>query len=239
MADRKIPKSINPCPIKSASIELRFNSSLKDESIRQILFTTLKDKITNVGHVAHRSNNEPNAIEFTNRVNLICDSMVVGYAKSSLLFETIQDYPLWDDFIRFVSESLLKLSDSFKIERLTRVGLRYINFFDHSQKLEDIVDFKYTIGENELKFTNYLFKSEQIVSGKKVVITLTDNATFQKDSIIEKGSVLDIDIAALGDLPVRFDDSLLRIIEDAHKVENQMFFNILTDAYYASLKKEF
>lgn len=239
MADRKIPKSIKPCPIKSASIEIRFNSSLKDDSIRQILFTTLKEKITTVGHVAHRSSNEPNAIEFTNRVNLICDSIVVGYAKNSLLFETVNDYPLWDDFIRFVSESILKLSDNLKIERLTRVGLRYINFFDQSQKLENIVNFRYTNGATEQNFTNYLLKSEHMVLGKKVVITLTDNATFQKDELIEKGSVLDIDIAAVGDLPSQFDESLVKIIEEAHKVENQMFFNILTDAYYASLTKEF
>jgi uncharacterized protein (TIGR04255 family) len=239
MAERKIPKSITPCPIKSASIEFRFNSSLKDENIRQILFTTLRENITNIGNVAHRSSNESNAIEFTSRINLFCDSIVVGYAKNSLLFETVHDYPLWDDFYRFVSESLIKLSDSFKIERLTRVGLRYINFFDHSQKLEDIVNFRHTIGDTEQKFTNYLLKSEQVVSGKKVVITLTDNATFQKEELIEKGSVLDIDIVAVGDLPSRFDDSLLKIIQEAHKVENQIFFNMLTEAYYASLTKEF
>ncbi len=164
MTTRKIPKSIKPCPIKSASLELRFESNLKDELIRLTLYKVLKQKITNIGQVSSRSNSEPNAIEIRNRMNLICDSIAVGYSKNSLLFETVGDYPQWQDFYGFISDSLVELSSDLKIEKLTRLGIRYINFFDQANKLEEIVNFKYTLGHKEQKISNYLLLLQQMLN---------------------------------------------------------------------------
>lgn len=239
MADRKIPKSIKPCPIKSAGLEIRFLTNQSKEEIHQKLFSLLQGEVTDIRPVSIQRNREINSLEIENRVSFVCGDISVGFGSNSLLFESVGEYPGWDTFFKFVKMVLDGLNESLNIKEISRLGLRYINFFDSTKNLNSIAEFELKIPSLGTNLSKYLCKSELTTDNGSVIISLAEEIKFQLNNSIETGSVVDIDVVTNSGMSQIFDNLLIEQIAKMHELESQIFFNILTDEFYNSLDKVF
>lgn len=240
MAERKIPKTITPCPIKSVSLEIRFQSELNNDAIQKILFSIVREKITEIKHVSSvEAPGISTNLNIINRVSLICDGPSVSYAQKSILFESVDEYIGWDAFHAFVEFVLTRLEGKLLIKKIDRLGLRYINFFKKDQSLKNIAAFDFNLTHIEANFTKYQMRTEFQLPAGTIVINLAEGITLHHRETVEKGCVLDIDVSTIKNLPNSFNSDLFRAIKELHLAEGKVFFELLTDDFYNSLKKEY
>lgn len=143
-------------------------------------------------------------------------------------------YMGWEKFSNYVSQ-ILDCMDSTKLVKvISRIGVRYISFFEKVNIFEQL---KLTIhregtpiyGE-KTTFTT-LIKEEkftQLLSLNNTVMLTSPNLPQGK-----RGSTFDIDTFIMTELPSF--EGVNQIIKDGHSLEKRLFFSLLKDNFLQSL----
>jgi uncharacterized protein (TIGR04255 family) len=120
----------------------------------------------------------------------------------------------------------------------SKLALRYLNFFQN-ENFKDIINIQAKISDVDYKKTedfNIGFISK-VPDGKHRVNIATDaEYTFLKDTIKQKGQLIDIE--GFNEFPLT-SDKWMDILENLHSSIDVLFFSTLTDAYVKSLKVEY
>lgn len=118
------------------------------------------------------------------------------------------------------------------IDKVTRFGIRYLDFFEsdifEKLKLRILLDEKQVISDSIL--FRVVFERDKFRSA----LQLSNDATMHDHEIIRKGSLLDLDtyLAASNDT---FFEHMTAILSDAHLVEKELFFSLLHPEFLESL----
>ncbi len=238
MADRKIPKSIKPCPIVSAIVEIRFESSMPFTDMQRIVFGQLKDKIDDVIPVSIPPDFPEHEIENMIRILYISNQFSVGLGYKSLLFETRDEYPLWKNFFPFIHECIKLISEKLSISEIKRISTRYINIFDTTMEFNDIFDITVDLKLNSLSRRSIKVNSEFQIDDKIIILNLSDRSAIQTPKKLFSGYLLDIDVIQLSNLPRSFGEDLLQSIEAIHSLEKDVFFDLLKRKYVNLVKSD-
>lgn len=134
MLDR-IPKSISPCPIKQSIVEIRFKTSFPADTISGIVHQSFSKEFPDrkalpVAEVPRQIILEnPNLLEKPHyKYTQEPYTLQVGPKVFSL--SVTDSYIGWKQFYKKIEscfETFFRLNIS---EKITRVGIRYVNFFD-------------------------------------------------------------------------------------------------------------
>jgi len=246
---KKLPKSINPTPIVSASIEIRFNINCPYDAVFGMLYSVLSNEyekyeelpIVNIPEQIRVQDNllETPHYRFYNDDSpfslLIAPKLFVYvYSKQSLNDDT-NDYPGWSEFIY---KELIKLYESiFKIgfiQDVYKLGIRYndffkdINIFDHTTfNLVDI--------NNKRKDTISTQITQTIQIDNTINnISISNNALFQDKFGRYKGSVIDIDTFMIN-FDKKFKNNYKEYLQKCHMVNKELFYKNLKDEFVDSL----
>src|SRR5438552_10507658 len=140
------PKEISPSPLVSSAIEVRFVSDLKDNELVNFFYKKYSGNLPNLQGKPfplpfELRDANPQFKYWTDYV-LSNENYTFGFGKTSLVFEYLNEYPLWNNYFRFISDSLAAIFNSDKILKIERVGVRYTNLFQTETRFEDFLDSK-------------------------------------------------------------------------------------------------
>lgn len=135
-------------------------------------------------------------------------------------------YPGWDNLSSELNKVYAIVKDSNVVKQPTRLGLRYINFFEGINIFsKGTLDFK--ISTTSLENTKMNFRAETNHKGNSVTLMISNDAIAKE----KKGSAIDIDIACT---PESMD--LAKHFNAAHDIEKYFFFNIVKGTILDTLR---
>jgi uncharacterized protein (TIGR04255 family) len=232
---KKIPLSINPCPIVEAIFEIRFESSFPGDAVFGIIYNQFKDEFHNVENLpalqlpAAIREHDPN-LKYTPHYKIKSDNFIIQIGPNVFSLINIKEYCGWRSFLAKICETYKKLLDLEIIQSTVRTALRYVNV------VEDINIFEHTnldihinndhLGGNKINFTVEI-PYEQGMS----CLRLINSAEVIFETKVIKGSIIDIDTYVNLAEFANFKEA----IECAHKTEKNLFFRLLNEEFLSSL----
>jgi uncharacterized protein (TIGR04255 family) len=237
----KIPKRITPCPIVEAIVEIRFETSFPSDAIFGILYTKLSEKYKNyeklpILQMPEFIRLQDPELKYQPYYKLLDDNFWVQIGSNVISISNVETYAGWDTFSQRVKEVIRYLSDSKIVTKITRFGIRYIDFF----KLDifEKINLKITLNENLFLAERISFQSSIIKDNSLINLQISNNVNVSMNGIDSMGSIIDID-TYVNDLGLNFLNQENDILEISHQKEKELFFEILDEKFLESLSPEY
>lgn len=233
------PIEINPCPIIDAILELRFsNNNIPKSAIVGMVYNVIKSDFPKMENLPifdipeHVRNADPN-LKFKPLHLLKNDKYVVQLGSDVIVFGCSPQYVGWNIYSSFIYNYVEELIKLKLFNSITRIGLRYINFFD-------------TNIFNNIN-TDVFYNGQPLKNSHKTIFTVFENHPYQNNLTISnsgkyknsKGSIIDIDSSIIGSMIQTNAESIKNIIEQLHKNEKELFFNQLKKEFLQSLNPKY
>jgi uncharacterized protein (TIGR04255 family) len=234
-----IIKSISPDPVISAVVELRFESDVPKEAVYGVMYNALNKlcpESTALPIMQFPEAVRAKAPELRwkpwyqlsgNGLDLQIGPEVIG-----MNCDCSTGYMGWSKFSKHVSHILSCIETTNLVKNITRIGIRYISFFEQVNIFEKL---KLTIHregkffcDDQTIFTTLLREGQFIQK-----IQLNNDVELTTPVHHKKGSTFDIDTFQMTK-NLSF-EKVHQIIEDGHAHEKKLFFSLLTDDFLNSL----
>ncbi len=227
-----LPKKISPDPLLSSTVEVRFTTDLsREETLARLHPKFIKEfpKLRERG-LSVEKNNRPE-LEYIAEYILSGEEYHLFLDNNVIAFENINEYRLWDNYFPMIKEKLQILSDNIPIKSIQRVALRYVSFFDITEKLSKVLKFEFDIPVEGYELEDELFRTQLFKDNIKLLLHLVRNAEINHNNLVKRGTVIDIDVSQSELLPNSIDNALFDIINKLHSEEKTFFFSLLQENF--------
>jgi len=236
-----IPKKITPCPLIDCAIEFRFKSSIEPGAVFGIVYNAFKNDYPNIKkmpilNLPEQLRSVDPSLIYQPWYRLWNGGFVLATGPRELMLGRAGEYPGWTVFSGKLNHAVNTLEKLGIVDRIERVGIRYINFFDFDIfdriKLTLAIDNKSITGNETLVRVN--IPGEHFMSRLHV----TNRASVNIEGVSKTGSVIDIDTH----LDVGLDDffqNSASVIKEGHNEEKKVFFELLKDDFLETLAPEY
>lgn len=236
----KLPLKITPCPLIDAIVEFRFLPKVDPNAIFGIIYNSLRDKYNRVEKLSiielPESIRETDpGLQFKPYYRLFNKNIVVQVGPRVL---TVSSYPVyvgWETLLKEIKYVFGKLKVLDIVDVPNRIGLRYINFFEHNilEKINlEIIHIKKKIESNPISL-----RVEFKQNSTNQTLQISNSAKYNFDGV-RLGSTIDVDVyrdSEISDFLNDMDSSL----EMIHNQEKKLFFSLLKNDYLKTLKPEY
>lgn len=235
------PKKIEPCPIVEAIIEIRFSSMLPSEAVFGIIFGAINkdfEKTTNLPILqlpeAVRSQDPALKYHAYNSFTNDDNSLKVNVGPKVITFINSETYLGWGEFFSKIKNILTKIIKTNVIQKVERIGIRYINFF--SQKILKSLNLSIKVDNEELKDEPTTLRTEFTKDNFVRVIQVVNQAPVNIRNTTKIGSLVDIDCiyTNTSTIPLAINE-FSNIINKGHQVEKETFYNLLKPEFIKTL----
>lgn len=232
-------KSISPDPVVSAVVELRFESALPKPAIYGVLYSALREgygtqtplPIVQLPEVVRL--NDPN---FRHKpwYQLSGNGLLVQIGPDVLAIncDCSENYIGWANFWPLIQDILTRVEKTDVVTQITRVGIRYISFFEGLNVFDKL---KLTIEREGKSFVSEATTFVTLVQDASFTMRLAvkNDAQLNSPSASKKGSTVDIDTFKMESY-TSF-EGIDSLIQDGHRLEKQLFFSLLRNEFLESL----
>lgn len=231
-----LPISINPNPLISSTIEIRFSARLNNEEVLPLFYPLLINSLSNFkeGNFQRETKKDKNKnIEFVRGYVFSNEDFQLSIGKNFIAFQNIPEYKLWSNYFPFVKRHIELISKLDIVESIERVGVRYVSILDGVNNSKDAINTRFDIGgigDYETIRKNFgisLIKNNNV----SIQVNITEGASYTSKDKTIKGLYVDIDASQHEDLPNSLNAKLIQIIEKLHYEEKFIFFNLLREDY--------
>ena len=237
MPFRKLPKKIDPCPIIDAIIELQLESSVPSEAFFGLLYNRFgkdfpqltKLPILQLPDVIRES--DPSLLSKPHH-KLSNDRLALQIGPRVLSISSHPKYVGWSDFSRTVYKILDDVNNLKVIKRFTRLGIRYLNFFE--MNIFDQVTLQITMDNSPLKNSETTIRTIFESGDLKSKLNIGNDITVIVDKQKKRGSIIDIDVITDKGL-----ENIKDTIEKCHLEEKRIFFSLLKEDYERTLNPSY
>lgn len=239
----KLPKKITPDPIVEAVIEIRFDSKAYVEQLLTVILNKYPEKnsslnklpINEIPEYVRESDPE---LRYKPLYQLSVDNekyvILVGpriLAISAAKGKT--GYIGWSDFYKEFDELFKHSLLNHDVEKIVRIGMRYINFFDSKDFWNNIL--LNISPEVFVQGNKVLLKVENTKEKFNTSIQIATNTKVRKRGNNEEGSIIDIDIS-INEEKANLDKTQIEsLIQEMHLGIKTNFFGILKPEYLETL----
>lgn len=236
-----LPKKIDPCPIVESIFEIRFNSNLPEDAIFGIFYNQFKDQYPKFEQLpilqfpASFRSQDP-ALRYNPHYKTILDNYIIQLGPRSFSISNVDEYVGWEKFVEKINSTYAQVEQCGVIENIERLGLRYINILEGINIFEKS-NFVLSLKNNPITRKTNITTEIPFEKGMCVLRTTSDAQASLggKAGKLVLGSVIDIDAVANQN---EF-KNIKEAIEYAHKIEKELFFNILSDDFIKTLNPEY
>ncbi|MCG8310648.1 MAG: TIGR04255 family protein [Cytophagales bacterium] len=236
----EIPKKIEICPIVDCVIEIRFSTTIFPNAVFGIIFTALQQDFPKVEKLPilqlpeQLRDSDPN-LKFKALYKLMSeDNYSVQVGPDVLVIGAPIPYPGWGQLFDKIQIVIEKVFQTNVISQVSRLGVRFINFFD-----EDIfpnIKLDISINETPLASANTQLRAEIAKHGFSNNLNISNSATQQLPGNKKRvGSIIDIDTFKVYK-QIDFRKIYTKEIETAHLAEKEIFFGLLNNEFLQDLK---
>lgn len=228
-----LPKRICPCPIIDALFEVRFTSNINHNAVFGIIYNALQNDFRKVENLPILQlpeivrTSDPN-LAFKPHYRISNDDFVVQIGPDVLTISSFPKYVGWNLFSKKIFEILQKLENIRIINKIERIGIRYVNFFDFN--IFENINLRVCIDSNDILYKNTVIRTEIEQEGFNSTLQIANNAT--NNSRI--GSIIDIDTFSNLNLETFFKNKE-EIINNGHTNEKKLFFSLLKTEFLNTL----
>lgn len=241
--DIRLPKQLGNCPLVDALIEIRFTSALDRNAVFGYIYGLIKDsypsRVINlpISQIpAQVRDNDPN-LQFKPLYRLEGKDTILQLGPDVICLSSKIPYIGWDNLSRAAENIFEKLSQAGAIQRVLRLGHRYVNFFEGNieDKLNMSVKFV-----NKYQTLNMQIRSEVCDGNFINTLQYSNSAVYRPTpaSIEKKGSLIDIDTFRMYD-DNHFLENISNEINAAHSSEKALFYSLLKDSFILDLNPEY
>ncbi len=237
------PCKIEPCPIISASFEIRFETiDVPVEAVFGMFYNILKDEfskhdplsileIPEVIRVKEGLIEQPHyrLYQENSPLSILLGPKVLSIVYTKFINNEIYPYPGWTISLKSkVNDILLKIFSLNIIKHVTRIGIRYSDFIDGN--IFDGTEF------NLLRDGERLDREElqivRIENKNDFINKITISNKFNLDSSPKSGSLIDIDSYKMNE-EIKIED-VFNFICIGHDINKELFFDMLKKDYIDS-----
>lgn len=237
----KLPKKITPCPLIDTIVEIRFDSDLLPDAIFGIIYKEVKEDypklqklpILNVPDVIRLE--EPD-FKYQPHYQFIHEKFVLQIGPKMLAVSSPGEYVGWEIFLNKIMETYSIIKRLEIISKVTRLGIRYINFFNFD--IFDQINLKVSMNDAPLKSEQTMLRSKSQDGKFMNLLQILNKATIKGEKEIRKGSIIDID-THLDEEIKNFFNEIRDLLVEGHEVEKTLFFSLIKDEYLQTLNPEY
>ena len=240
----RIPRRLRKNPIIDAVAEVRFSSNIPNDAIIGLIYSKLEgtfgkpEDLPILQIPAPLREKDPNlryqpCYKFTKSGNVL----LVGPHTVAL-----STYPYfdWAGASPLLNQILSKLQSVALFERIERIGLRYVNFFENLNIL-DHSTLTLEIQKLSIAKESITLRMETDSGDFKVITQVANRAKAQVSGESKNGSILDLDIvkdniSSTGDA---VPDWMMHLFKEANKIADSHFFNLLKEDFIISFEPEY
>lgn len=239
----KLPKRIENSPIVDALIEIRFETNIFKSAvfglIYQEIMTDYPGQVTQLPilQLPEQIREQDPNLQFKPEYRIENEKFIIQIGRDVLCISSKIPYIGWDAFSNHAVYIISKLTNKGIIKRVSRLGHRYINFFE--EKIWDHLTFvPLLIGDYEAN--NTLVRSELKDGDFINTIQISDNAKFKENEFVEEkyGSVIDIDTSREYGNNC-FVENINNEINQSHLCEKKLFFSLLKSDFLNKYNPEY
>jgi uncharacterized protein (TIGR04255 family) len=238
----KIPKKITPCPITEAIFEIRFDSDLPGDAVFGIIYNDFKNDFKKLIKLPILQipdpirTKDPNLI-YSPHYKLHNNDFIFQVGPKVLSLANINEYCGWDLLSNKIEEIFTKISKTGVVKTPTRVGLRYINFFENLDIYEES-NLKLTLNSEPFDASHIDLTANIPTKYSISRVKMANKAIIVIEGKRLDGSLIDIDVEYKKSFE-NFFEHLREIAEIAHTDEKIIFFGLLKDNFLKSLNPEY
>jgi uncharacterized protein (TIGR04255 family) len=238
-----LPRSISPCPILEAIIEIRFVPGRPWDHFPGLFAEKFGDQFpreedTGIAQLPLAIREKDPQLSFLPYRRFIGEEFTLQVGPRVVGLGTRRGaYPGWAKFAETMVQVMDGISKMRIIREANRVGLRYIDFFDFD--IFEQLTLNLFVAENELRTPETGVSTVVFQSPFRQLLQINNSVTVAiGDGSLAKGSVLDIDTSLDEKIPDIFTGGSA-IFEKAHAAEKRLFFGLLTPRYLTSLNPQY
>ena len=243
MADSiQLHVSIEKCPIVDALIEIRFDTKVNPSAVFGLIYGVLMQKYPGqvinlpILQLPEAVRNSDPALKYKPLYRIVNENVIIQIGPDVLSISSVIPYIGWESFKEHAAEIIRQVITADIINRVSRLGHRYINFFESNILNQITMSFNMTEG--------YGIQNVQITTQVKDndfdnTIQFSNSAMLNVNSPSQKnGSIIDIDtFKEYSDN--YFLENIVSEIEHAHKTEKTLFFSLLKPDFIKSLNPHY
>jgi uncharacterized protein (TIGR04255 family) len=234
----QLPKQITPCPIKEAVVEIRFESALPADATFGVVYNALKDPysqieklpILQIPEILRAGNPD---LVYQPYYKLKHENYILQIGPRTLSLAVVEPYPGWAAFLPEILKVFRKITELSFITRVSRFGLRYIDFFEGN--IYENINLNLAVyGENAITdetFVRTKLQREQF----NCWLQVGNQMSLISENIQAKaGSVIDVD-TFVNSIEENFFEGVESLLQDAHRIQKSLFFELLKPEFLKTL----
>ncbi len=229
----KVPKKISPNPIIESTVEFRFKSNVPSSALFGILYGKISNEYKKYEQLPilelPRSVLETDS-KFRRQPHyrFLKENFIIQIGPEMVSVSFKNGYQGWDVFFKEISYLVNVFKESNIFEKVTRIGMRYIDFFPDIDIYEKI-NMRIYLGDEPFKSSSQYIRTELKLDEYDVLLQITNKAEAIGDGQKKfKGSLVDYDLSISNDLQSsNFYFEYNKILTKAHDLLKKHFFTIL------------
>jgi uncharacterized protein (TIGR04255 family) len=228
-----LPKAIKPCPILDALFEIRFTSKIHPSAVFGMIYNVLQSDFPEVKNLpilqlpeAVRAT-DPN-FKFKPHYRISNKKFITQIGPNVVTISSFPNYAGWSEFSKQIFSILDRIEKVGIINAVTRIGIRYINFFDND--IFKDIDLKISIRNNDITYRNTIIRTEIEQDSFKSSLQVANNANHNN----KLGSIIDIDTFTESNLKDFFAKKET-LISSGHIKEKELFYSLIKEDFLKTL----
>ena len=240
----RIPRRLTRNPIVDAIAEVRFSSNIPNDAIIGLVYTTVQDTFGKPEDLpilqipAALREKDPNlryqaCYRFTKPGNVL----LIGPHNVAL---STYPYSDWGAASPLLNQILSHLHRVGLFERIERIGLRYVNFFENLNVL-DHSTLMLKVRDVSIAKESITLRTETQSKGFIIITQIANRATAQVSGQSKNGSILDLDVVK-DHLELKREavpELLIDLFKGANEIAHSAFFNLLDENFVATFGPEY
>ena len=233
----KLPKKISPCPIVDSIVDFRFEPNIHYSAVFGVVYNALKKNYPDVEGLPIL--NIPEDVRIKDPLfkykpfhKISNSNFIIQVGYNVLSISSFPKYVGWEDFSNEIFNLIEKVTNIELFGNVTRLGMRYINFFDID--IFQKINMNLSFSDNKIKYFD-TFTRTIIDHGKfKSNLQIANNAVH----LGKKGSLIDIDTFYENEIN-EFLTEYKNLIQEIHLNEKKLFISLLKEEFLKTLNPEY
>lgn len=241
----KLPKLLRDCPLIDALIEIRFETTLNPSVVFAVVYALLREEfkgpVINLPLLQIPEQVrllDPN-LKYKPLYRIDGDGIILQIGPDVICVSSQKPYVGWDRLSGVCVNIINKMISGGVITGVTRLGHRYVNFFEKNITEELAVTFGVLDG---YELRGKLIRYDLVDGNFTNVMQFSDTAEYKMplSGQIQRGSLIDIDTSRDYGFDKKFFINHMREELDlSHMSEKKLFYAMLKERFIQSLNPEY
>jgi uncharacterized protein (TIGR04255 family) len=247
-----LPKRIYPDKIRESVVEVQYSSNFPFEILLGRFFNALEGAYTYTNRpikppaLAQSGGAYPSPelrIKIGNANLFYNEKITIQLSSNKIVFTCLEAYIGWELYFPEIKGALNMLFSTGNLQTFSRVGMRYISEYSNMD-LKELIKFNFSFGLPGVKSDTTAFRSEFAFKDSKVILNLSNKVPVWKQNLTNKTieiiptSIIDVDIIS-DNLNLSTLEDLLKVIDENHSKEKEVFFGMLQEEFLNSLNPQY